>query len=135
MSESRICPVCEKEIPLGVRYSCQYCGFDLENLNDEEAIEKVRQSFTGKRVSPVGEEKSANTKILGRVGTSITVYIMIGLIIFFVVNIFAEFEIFWGSHEWAMLFFVIIVPGFLLVGLIAGVTYGIKFLLSRLRKK
>lgn len=46
MSESRICPVCENEIPEEARYSCRYCGFDLKMLNDEEGIERAKRSTT-----------------------------------------------------------------------------------------
>lgn len=67
-------------------------------------------------------------------GEFITRYIAVGIIIFLFVFIFAELEIIWGSHEWAMLLFAF-GPCYLVVGFIAVVTYGIKFVLSRLRKK
>jgi len=48
MSESRICPVCENEIPEDARYYyCPHCFFDFEILNDEIAIQEARQKFTG----------------------------------------------------------------------------------------
>jgi predicted nucleic acid-binding Zn ribbon protein len=42
MSENRICPVCEKEIPEDARI-CPHSDFELENLNDEEAIERRKK--------------------------------------------------------------------------------------------
>ena len=55
MSESRICPVCENEIPEDTRYYCTYCSFDLEMIDNEEAIEIARKSFTGELFN--GSEK------------------------------------------------------------------------------
>jgi len=103
------------------------CDFDLENLNNEVAIEKAKKVLDDEKV--IGSKKN------NRNVTFITRYIVMGIIIFIIVVIFAEFEILMGSHEWTMFFFVIILPCFLLVGLIAGVIQGIKFLLSRLKTK
>lgn len=45
MSESRICPVCENEIPENATFVCPYCSFELKSLDDENAIEKARKIF------------------------------------------------------------------------------------------
>jgi len=47
MSESRICPVCENDIPEDARFLCPHCHFELKWLEDEEAIQDARQNFTG----------------------------------------------------------------------------------------
>ena len=45
MSESRICPVCEKEIPADARFLCPHCHFELKWLDDDGEIEKARKIF------------------------------------------------------------------------------------------
>lgn len=47
MSESRICPVCENDIPEDARFLCPYCHFELKWLDDSIAIEKAKQKFKG----------------------------------------------------------------------------------------
>jgi len=47
MSESRICPVCENEIPEDARFLCPHCHFELKWLDDESAIQEAKQNFTG----------------------------------------------------------------------------------------
>ena len=46
MSESRICPVCEEEIPEDAKY-CPKCYFELKWLDDAIAIQEAKQNFTG----------------------------------------------------------------------------------------
>ncbi len=48
MSENRICPVCEKDIPEDARFECPLCHLNLIWLDDEIAIQEARQKFTGK---------------------------------------------------------------------------------------
>lgn len=45
MSESRICPVCENEIPEDATFVCPYCSFELKSLDDGNTIEKARKIF------------------------------------------------------------------------------------------
>ena len=48
MNETRICPVCENEIPEDASYYyCPYCFcfFDREKRNDDEAIESAKQNL------------------------------------------------------------------------------------------
>ena len=47
MSETRICPVCENEIPEDARFECPHCHLNLIWLDDEIAIQEARQKFTG----------------------------------------------------------------------------------------
>ena len=46
MSETRICPVCMKQIPRKDWECCFYCGFNLSKLDDEKNVEKAKQWFT-----------------------------------------------------------------------------------------
>jgi hypothetical protein len=48
MSETRICPVCENEIPEDAKFLCPHCHFELKWRDDESAIQDARQNFTGK---------------------------------------------------------------------------------------
>jgi hypothetical protein len=52
MSESRNCPVCENDIPEDARFLCPHCHFELKWLDDEEAIERAKQSFAEKLYEP-----------------------------------------------------------------------------------
>lgn len=52
MAEKRICPICGNEIPEGSSYYCPRCGFPLEKMNEEEAIERAKQYFTGIMTNP-----------------------------------------------------------------------------------
>ena len=47
MSEPRICPVCENEIPEDAKFLCPHCHLNLIWLDDEIAIQEARQKFTG----------------------------------------------------------------------------------------
>ena len=47
MNETKICPVCENEIPEDARFLCPHCHFELKGLDDEESIEEAKQNFTG----------------------------------------------------------------------------------------
>ena len=46
MSEIRICPVCENEIPEDARFLCPHCHFELNWLDDYRAIQKAKQNYT-----------------------------------------------------------------------------------------
>ncbi|MEJ2510765.1 MAG: hypothetical protein P8Y72_04110 [Anaerolineales bacterium] len=52
MSESRICPVCDYDIPEDARFLCPHCQFELIWLEDERMIERAKQSFTGEIYKP-----------------------------------------------------------------------------------
>ena len=41
MNETKICPVCENEIPEDARFLCPHCHFELKWLDDENAVEKA----------------------------------------------------------------------------------------------
>jgi len=46
MSESRICPVCENEIPQHIKVMCPNCDFYIYMMDDEDAIESAKKNFT-----------------------------------------------------------------------------------------
>ena len=45
MSESRICPVCENEIPQHIKVMCPNCDFYMYMMDDEVAIENAKQNI------------------------------------------------------------------------------------------
>lgn len=51
MNESRICPVCEKEIPEDMRFRCPNCWLDLQKMADVEYIANHKGRF-GEQKSP-----------------------------------------------------------------------------------
>ena len=47
MSKSRICHVCENDIPGDAMFLCPHCHFELKWLDDEKEIEKAKKNFPG----------------------------------------------------------------------------------------
>ena len=45
MSESRICPVCENEIPEDARFLCPHCQFELKGFYDDNYISNRRRTY------------------------------------------------------------------------------------------
>ena len=50
MSESRICPVCENEIPSDWSYICPHCNFELKWLDDEGEIERAKKYLDAEKL-------------------------------------------------------------------------------------
>lgn len=140
MSESRFCPVCGKEIPEDTKFVCPYCDFKLKYL-EEEIVEKAKHNLRGGKAKKTMQrqkvQNNANNltalKIIIAI-ISIPVYIMVGVGLYYAVYFFADHEIIWVSHEWAMLFFAVIIPGYLVIGLIV-VGLILSIIISLLRKK
>ena len=47
MSDNRICPVCEKEIPEDARYFCPFCRLNLRLIQNNLAVQRARQNYYG----------------------------------------------------------------------------------------
>ena len=131
MSKNRFCPVCGTRILSLNTTHCIKCNFDLENVNNVEAIERAKKLVNEKPIKKNSEPNKIGPLILKYIGA----FVGIGIIIFIVVVIFAENGIFMAGHEWTMLFYAFIFPCFLGLGLIAGLIFGILNLVSRFRKK
>lgn len=80
-------------------------------------------------------DKKLTPWLYGLIGVAgIPLYIILGLIIYLGVIFLADNEIIWGSHEWTMLFFGLILPGYVGLGLlVAGLI--VIAIISNLRKK
>lgn len=92
MNESRICPVCEKEIPEDAKFVCPNCDFELKWLDDEAKIERAKQKFSIslKKTSKGSLEDSQETSqadgfscllyfgyfFVGLIGTIVPIFIM-----------------------------------------------------------
>ena len=76
MSESIICPVCEKNIPSDAIYCCFYCGFDLNMVNDEKAIGKAKKHFEVDKIGLEREYKPLFNVVAG---------VVLGLLIVFII--------------------------------------------------
>ena len=111
MSEGRLCPVCENEIPEDARFLCPHCHFELKWLDDEEAIQDARQNFTGELFTDMD-----NSDLAGRQNESNRlngwISIIVGLAIF----------IWWFSSEFGLpgLFNDCWIGGFCLVLMVPG---------------
>ena len=127
MGYSRFCPVCGTLILYLKTTHCPLCNFDLENMNDEEAIESAKKYLDAEKLIE-GSNKP------NKVATIILSYIGIAIIIYIVVVIFSENGILMAGHEWAMLFYAFL-PCYIGLGFISGLIFGISNLISRLRKK
>ena len=80
MSESRICPVCDYEIPEETRFLCPRCHFELKWLDNEEEIKRAKQSFAGKWNNPYKDEETLETK--RKKQNQIVLYAAISLVLF-----------------------------------------------------
>ena len=66
MSETRICPVCMKQIPREDWDCCFYCGFNLKMRNDEKIIETAKQRFTCGKYKGQKFRDAIRKKLFGR---------------------------------------------------------------------
>ena len=83
MNKSRICPVCDYEIPDEARFLCPRCHFELKWLNNSEEIERAKQ-LLWKWANPYDkEEEKLETKKFDSAGCIIIV-MSIGLLILWV---------------------------------------------------
>ena len=58
MSESRICPVCENEIPEDARFLCPSCQVNLQLLDDEEVVARARNQVIDVEGMEAGQEET-----------------------------------------------------------------------------
>lgn len=87
MAESRICPVCENEIPEDARYFCPNCRINLQLLEDEEAIARARKFFPDKsfKVSEQPEDEVDSRIWIYYVGGGVA-GLIVGLYYFIICN-------------------------------------------------
>jgi hypothetical protein len=118
MTEKRICPICENNIPEKTRFLCPYCHFELKWLDDEEAIQKEKQRYAErlktkeepKEKKEIPSHKFYRAGILGGFGLALIVSIITG-----VSN--RDLEEFF---ELLVLFAIVYLPGGLVAGFISN---------------
>ena len=114
MSESRICPVCEKEIPEDARFLCPHCHFELKWLDEEEAIQKARQNFTGELFtdgdsSEMGSRSNESNQLNGK-------YYVSGGVVSFIVGVILS--LMWVDAGLTPIYSIFALPGGLLAAYI-----------------
>lgn len=108
MSETRICPVCENEIPADARFLCPHRHFELKWLDDDREVERAKQAYTSTM-----EKNDINLNIQKKkLDLFFLVYFLTGSI-GAIISLVALEAVFWGGSSFDGLFEFSICPGVL----------------------
>ncbi len=111
METTKICPVCDHEIPADARFLCPHCHFELKWLNDSKQVESHKAYIQEKIIRGESEQETDSSQ------DPVTGFSTIATILFFTIGILIVLNAF-SSGDWKLRFLVLLVISIFLIPII-----------------